>query len=60
MQSLTLNAGVKYDGPSLEIPAKKLFDSLPQNIPRGEFLFTPDNLNVFNKTIWKAYRQRLQ
>ncbi|CAN5973238.1 unnamed protein product [Sphagnum jensenii] len=26
MQSLTLNADVEYDGPSLEIPAAKLFD----------------------------------
>jgi hypothetical protein len=60
MQSLTLNADVEYDGPSLEIPAEKLFDGLPQNIPGGEFLFTPDNLNVFNTTIWRAFRQRLQ
>jgi hypothetical protein len=56
MQSLTLNADVEYDGPSLEIPAEKLFDGLPQNIPGGEFLFTPDNLNVFNTTIWTAFR----
>jgi hypothetical protein len=55
MQSLTLNAGVNYDGPSLEIPAKKLFDGLPQNIPGGELLFTPDNLNEFN-TIWTAFQ----
>jgi hypothetical protein len=55
MQSLTLNAGVNYDGPSLEIPAEKLFDGLPQNIPGGEFLFTPDNLNEFN-TIWTAFQ----
>ncbi len=55
MQSLTLNADVEYDGPSLEIPAEKLFDGLPQNIPGGEFLFTPDNLNVFNTTIWTAF-----
>jgi hypothetical protein len=60
MQSLTLNADIEYDGPSLEIPAEKLFDGLPQNIPGGEFLFTPDNLNVFNTTIWRAFRQRLQ
>jgi hypothetical protein len=51
MQSVTLNANVEYDRPSLEIPAEKLFDSLLQNIPRREFLFTPDNLNVFNTTI---------
>ncbi len=56
MQSLTLNSDVEYDGPSLEIPAEKLFDSLPQNIPRGVFLFTPDNLNVFNTTIWEAFQ----
>jgi hypothetical protein len=56
MQSLTLNADVEYDGPSLEIPAEKLFDGLlPQNIP-GEFLFSPDNLNVFNTTIWTGFR----
>ncbi len=56
MQSLTLNADVEYDGPSLEIPAEKLFDSLPQNILGGEFLFTPDNLNMFNTTIWTAFQ----
>ncbi len=56
MQSLTLNADVEYDGPSLEIPAEKLFDRLPQNIPGGEFLLTPDKLNVFNTTIWEAFR----
>ncbi len=56
MQSLTLNADVEYDGPSLEIPAEKLFDRLPQNIHGGEFLFTPDNLNVFNTSIWEGYR----
>ncbi len=55
MQSLTLNAGVNYDGPSLEIPAEKLFDGLPQNIPGGELLLTPDNLNEFN-TIWTAFQ----
>jgi len=56
MQSLTLNADVQYDGPPLEIPAEKLFDVLPANIPGGEFLFTPNNLNVFNRTIWRAYQ----
>ncbi|CAM6033322.1 unnamed protein product [Sphagnum compactum] len=56
MQSLTLNADVEYDGPSLEIPAEKLFDGMPQNIPGGEFLFTPHNLNAFNRTIWIAYQ----
>jgi hypothetical protein len=56
MQSVTLNADVEYDGPSLEIPAEKLFDILPQNIPGGKFLFTPDNLNVFNTTIWRGFR----
>ncbi len=56
MQSITLNADVQYDGPPLQIPAQKLFDVLPANIPAGEFLFTPSNLNVFNRTIWRAYR----
>jgi hypothetical protein len=56
IQSLTLNAAVKYAGPSFEIPAEKLFDGLPQNIARGEFLFTPDNLNEFNTSIWEGYR----
>jgi hypothetical protein len=56
IQSLTLNAAVKYAGPSLEIPAEKLFDDLPLNIPGGEFLFTPDNLNEFNTSIWEGYR----
>ncbi|CAK9857021.1 unnamed protein product [Sphagnum jensenii] len=56
MQSLTLNADVEYDGPSLEIPAEKLFDGPPQNIHGGEFLFTPDNLNVFNTSIWEGFR----
>jgi len=56
MQSLTLNAGVEYEGLPLEIPAEKLFDSLPENIPRGEFLFTPNKLNAFNKKIWRAYQ----
>ncbi len=54
IQSLTLNADVKYagppleipaeklfDGPPLEIPAEKLFDGPPQNIPGGEFLSLP-------------------
>jgi hypothetical protein len=56
MQSLTLNADVKYAGPPLEIPAEKLFDGLPQNIPEGEFLFTPNKLNVFNTSIWEGYQ----
>ncbi len=56
IQSLTLNADVKYAGPPLEIPAEKLFDGLPQNIPGGEFLFTPDNLNVFNTSISEGFR----
>ncbi|CAK9275573.1 unnamed protein product [Sphagnum jensenii] len=56
MQSLTLNADVEYDGPSLEIPAAKLFDGLPGTIPGGEFLLTPDNLNEFNTKIWEAFR----
>jgi hypothetical protein len=56
MQSLTLNTDVEYDGPSLEIPAEKVFDGPPQNIPGGEFLFTPDNLNVFNTSIWEGFR----
>ncbi|CAM6021489.1 unnamed protein product [Sphagnum balticum] len=56
IQSLTLNAGVKYASPPLRIPAEKVFDGPPQNIPGGEFLFTRDNLNAFNKKIWKAFR----
>ncbi|CAK9237585.1 unnamed protein product [Sphagnum troendelagicum] len=56
MQSLTLNADVEYDGPSLEILAEKLFDRLPRNIPGGEFLITPNKLNVFNTTMWEAFR----
>jgi hypothetical protein len=39
MQSLTLNADVEYDDPPLAIPPEKLFDSLPENIPRGEEAF---------------------
>jgi len=56
MQSLTLNAGVEYESLPLEIPAEKLFDGLPENIPRGEFLFIPNKLNAFNKKIWRAYQ----
>jgi len=56
MQSLTLNVNVEYDGPSLEIPTAKLFDSLPRTIPGGEFLLTPDKLNVFNKRIWGGFQ----
>jgi hypothetical protein len=56
IQSLTLNAGVKYAGPPLWIPTEKVFDGPPQNIPGREFLFTRDNLNAFNKKIWKAFR----
>jgi hypothetical protein len=33
-----LNAGVEYEGLSLEIPAQKLYDGLPQNIPGKEFM----------------------
>ncbi len=56
IQSLTLNVDVKYAGPPLEIPAEKLFDGPPQNIPGGKFLFTRDNLNVFNTSIWEGFR----
>jgi len=56
IQSLTLNADVKYAGPPVEIPAEKLFDGPPQNIPGGEFLYTPDNLNVFNTSIWEGFQ----
>jgi hypothetical protein len=60
MQSLTLNADVDYDGPSLVIPAEKVFDIVPQNIPGQEFLFTPNILNEFKTTIWTGFRPRLQ
>jgi hypothetical protein len=56
MQSLTLNTAVEYDGLPLEIPAEKLFDVLPENIPRGEFLFPPDKLNAFNRRIWGGFQ----
>jgi len=56
IQSLTLNADVKYAGPPVEIPAEKLFDGPPQNIPGGKSLFTRDNLNVFNTSIWEGFR----
>jgi len=55
MQSLTLNTVIKYDGLPLEIPTEKFFYVLPQNIPRGEFLFTPDKLNAFNRRIWGGF-----
>jgi len=60
IQSLTLNAGVTYVGLSFEIPAQKVFDNLPENIPRGEFLFTPDSLNEFNTIVWARAPQRQQ
>jgi hypothetical protein len=60
MQSLTLNAGVKYEGLPLEIPAEKLYDDLHENIPGGEFLFTPDYINAFSTSIWEAFPERLQ
>jgi hypothetical protein len=60
MQSLTLNADVDYDGPSLVIPAEKVFDVVPQNIPGEEFLFTPNILNEFKTTIWTGFQPRLQ
>jgi hypothetical protein len=60
MQSLTLNAGVEYEGVSLEIPAQKVYDGLPENIPRGEFLFTPNYLNAFNTSTWARFPARLQ
>ncbi len=60
MQSLTLNADVDYDGASLVIPAKKVFDIVPQNIHGEEFLFTPNILNEFKTTIWTGFRPRLQ
>ncbi len=52
---MTLDANVQYDGPSLEIPAEKLFDVLPENISGGEFLFTSDNLIVFDR-IWSVFQ----
>jgi hypothetical protein len=58
VQSLTLNAGVKYEDLPLEIPAHKLYDGLPGNIPRGEFLFTPDDLNAFNTSIWVEFPEQ--
>ncbi|CAK9868046.1 unnamed protein product [Sphagnum jensenii] len=58
VQSLTLNAGVKYEGLALEIPAQKLYDGLPGNIPGGEFLFTPDDLNEFNTSIWVEFPEQ--
>jgi hypothetical protein len=60
MQSLTLNPGVKYEGLPLEIPAEKLYDGLPENIPGGEFLFTPNYINAFSTSIWEAFPERLQ
>jgi hypothetical protein len=60
MQSLTLNADVDYDSPPLVIPAEKVFDVVPQNIPGEEFLFTPNILNEFKTTIWTGFRPRLQ
>ncbi|CAK9237174.1 unnamed protein product [Sphagnum troendelagicum] len=60
MQSLTLNVSVTYEGLPFEIPAEKLYDVLPENIPGGEFLFTPDYLNAFNTNIWAGFPQRQQ
>ncbi len=60
IQSLTLNAGVTYVGLPFEIPAQKVFDNLPENIPRGEFLFTPNSLNEFNTIVWARAPQRQQ
>ncbi|CAK9219386.1 unnamed protein product [Sphagnum troendelagicum] len=60
IQSLTLNAGVTYVGLPFEIPAQKVFDDMPENIPRGEFLFTPDSLNEFNTIVWARAPQRQQ
>jgi hypothetical protein len=58
VQSLTLNAGVKYEGLPLEIPAQKFYDGLSGNIPRGEFLFTLDDLNAFNTNIWVEFLEQ--
>jgi hypothetical protein len=52
--------GVTYVGLPFEIPAEKVFDDLPENIPGGEFLFTPDYLNAFNTSIWARFPQRQQ
>jgi hypothetical protein len=60
MQSLTLNTGVTYVGLPFEIPAEKVFDDLPENIPGREFLFTPDYLNEFNTSLWAGFPQRQQ
>lgn len=43
VQSLTLDANVEYDGPSLEISSTNFFHILLENIPRREFLFILDN-----------------
>jgi hypothetical protein len=42
------------------IPTEKVFYDLPENIPGGEFLFTPDYLNAFNTSIWAGFPQRQQ
>ncbi len=56
VQSLTLDANVKYDGPSFEIPSDFFIDILLENIPRREFLFIPNNLNVFKEIIWSTFQ----
>ncbi|CAN5958585.1 unnamed protein product [Sphagnum jensenii] len=48
------------EGLPFEIPGEKLYDGLPENIPGGEFLFTPDYLNAFNTSIWAGFPQHQQ
>jgi hypothetical protein len=57
VQSLTLDANVQYDGPSLEISSNFFFfDILLENIPRREFLFILDNFNALNEIIWSTFQ----
>ena len=55
IQSLELVAGVQYAGDALEIPAVKVFDVVPNNLPNGEFVFTGNELQHFSDHFWAQF-----
>ena len=55
IQSLELKAGEEYLGDVLEIPAIKVFDTVPTNLPDGQFTFTRRELQDFSEFLWTAY-----
>ncbi|KAG0627353.1 hypothetical protein M758_2G194100 [Ceratodon purpureus] len=52
IQSLELEDGKPYVGDALEIPAAKVLDTVPTNLPNGEFVIIREELQNLSFFLW--------